>query len=267
MSAVDTVLCAAVNPGAGPTAFTTALSGDSLVVRAFNDPATAMLDQIIRQGTTLGNISVRSPYMHDTTQGIQITPGETPSVYSLPGMSGQPLSTQDTLQVFGSGGAAETDIVALVNYYQDLGGVKARLASWSDIEGNYHLVKPLQVAVTSSATAGAWKDTSILTTETLLHANKDYAVLGYTSNAALGVIGLRGTETGNLRNCGPGSTSELVTTKYFMQNSIDNNVPGIPVFNAANAGNIQVSVAAATPSVVAIVELILVMLDNNLPNI
>lgn len=267
MAAFDTILTSAINPGAGPTAFTTAVSGDSLTVRNFSNPASAVLENIVAVGATLGNRSIRSPYLHDTTQGIQITPGETPSVYSLPGQNNQQLHAQDTLSVFGSGGAAETDLCALNVYYSDLGGVKARLAMWSDIENNILYTKPVQIAVVNSATIGAWKDTAITATENLLHANTDYAVLGYTSNAALGMIGIKGIESGNLRNCGPASTSELITTKYYQQLSADNNIPAIPIFNSANAGNVFVSTCAVTASAAAIVELILVQLTNNLTNI
>jgi len=48
----------------------------------------------------------------------------------------QPLEPTDQLTVEMSGGAAETDIVGLINYYTDLPGASARLHSWGDISGN-----------------------------------------------------------------------------------------------------------------------------------
>lgn len=264
-NAIDTVLVSAVNPGATAPA-NPGVSGDSLAVRAFTPASRAYLEAIIRQGATAGFVQVRSPLFHDPIQGIRITPGETPSVYSLPGEACQPLLPQDTLSVDISGGAAESDIAALALYYQDLPGVSARLHNWADISNNVKSVKPIRVAVTSSATIGAWSDTLITATENLLHANTDYAVLGYMASAALGVIALRGIDTGNLRVGGPGATSELATTDYFVQQSQRTGRPHIPVFNSANAGGVFVSVAASAASVASVVELICVELAANLPN-
>lgn len=262
--AYDTVLVSAVNPSAGPTAGTTGPSGDSLTVRNFNAPDTAQLENIIRQGATLGFTQVRSPLLHDNVRGIRVTPFESPSVFSIPGVAAQRLYPQDNLICEMSGGAAETDIAALCIYYSNLPGVAARLHSWGDIAGSIKSIKPVAVAVTSSATIGAWSDTLITSTENLLHANTDYAVLGYMTNAALGVIAVKGTDTGNLRVGGPGSTSELVTTNQFVYLSQQRGNPYIPVFNAANANNTFVSVAASTASVAATVELILAELSPNL---
>lgn len=262
--AIDTILAATVNPGAGPTAATVTASGDSLTVRNFGTADRAYLEQIIRMGTTAGFAQVRSPRLHDNVSGIRITPGESPSVFALPAYVGQVLYSGDALIAELSGGAAETDIMALSVFYSNLQGSNARLHSWGDIAGNIAYVKPVRVAVTSSATIGAWTDTAITTTENLLEAGSDYAVLGYTTNTALGVVGVRGQETGNLRVCGCGATSEFATSDYFIYLSEKTGRPHIPVFNSNNAGNVQVSVAAATASVSSTVELILAQLSSNL---
>lgn len=262
--AIDTVLVAAVNPGAGPTAGTTTLSGDTLSVRNFADGSMAWLENIIRMGTTAGFVQVRSPLLHDNTQGIRITPAESPSVYSLPPRIGQGLQAQDTLICELSGGGAETDIALLTIYYQNLPGIAARLHNEGDIQGNVANLKPIRVAVTTSATAGTWVDTIITTSENLLKANTDYAVLGYMSNASLGAIGIKGSDTGNLRICGPGTSQEFPTTEYFMRMARMTGDPWIPVFNAANVNALFVPTCAATASVAAVVEIICAQLTNNL---
>jgi hypothetical protein len=264
--AIDTILASAVNPGAAGAAALTTPSGDSLTVRSFSPTDKAYLDGFTRMGTTAGFAQVQSPLLHDAVTGIRITPAESPSVFSLPGLNGQDLNPQDTLVSLISGGAAETDIMALHLYYTNLAGASARLHSWGDIEGNVANIKPQRVAVTSAATIGAWSDTLIGTTENLLKANTDYAVIGYMTNTALAVIGIRGNETGNLRVCGPGSTQEFPTTSYFKYMSEKTGRPYVPVVNAANINNLFVSVAAATASVAAVVELILAQLSTNLTN-
>lgn len=264
MAAQDTILVAAVNPGAGPTAGTVTASGDSLSIRSFPDANKAYLENIIRMGTTAGFVQVRSPRLHDNVRGIRVTPAESPSVYSLPAQAEELLYPQDTLICELSGGAAETDIAAILVYYENLPGSNGTFVNWSDISGMIKHVKPITVAVTSSATVGAWSDTVITTTEDLTVANTDYAVLGYSSNAAMGVIGVKGTNTGNLRVSGPGATTEFPTTEWFIRQSDKRGTPHIPVFNAANKNNTFVSVAAATASVADTVELICAELSSNI---
>lgn len=264
--AFDTVLVAATNPGAGGIVGNTASSGDTLSVRNFNPPDSCFLENIIRMGTTAGFVQVQSPLLHDNVFGIRITPAESPSLFSLPAELTQGLQAQDTFVVTIAGGAAEIDLALLQLYYTNLPGVSARLHSQGDIAGNVRYIKPIRIAVTSSATVGTWVDTVLTTTENLLHANKDYAVLGYMSNAALGAIGIKGIDTGNLRVAGPGSTSELATTDFFTAMSNLTGRPHIPVFNAANVNGTFVSVCAATASVAATVELICAELLNNLSN-
>lgn len=266
MPAIDSVLVSAVNPGAGPTAGTVAPSGDSLSVRNFPDANKAYLQNIVRMGTGAGFVQVRSPLLHDNVQGIRITPAESPSIFSLPGVALQVAHAQDTFIVELSGGGAETDIAILNMYYENLPGAAARLHSEADILPLVRNIKPIRVAVTTSATIGAWVDTNITTTEDLTHANTDYAVLGYMSNVALGYIGIKGIDTGNLRAGGPGATSELPVTNYFARMSRDTGNPWIPVFNSANKNGTFVSTCAATASVAAVVELICAELTQNLPN-
>jgi hypothetical protein len=262
--AIDTILAVATNPGAGGAAASTTASGDPTIVRAFQSPAQAFLDNITRMGATLGFAQVVSPTLHDPVTGLRITPGETPSVFALPGAEGQELTSGDQLSLSISGGAAESDVMALHTYYTDTGGVDASLFLPGDIDGNIDNIKTQRVAVTSSATIGAWSDTLVGTTENLLVANRDYAVLGYLTNTALAVIGIRGNNTGNLRACGPGSTSEFPTSQYFRYMAEKTGRPYIPVFNQQNVGNTFVSVAAATASVAAVVTLILAELKSRI---
>ena len=98
-----------------------------------------------------------------------------------------------------------------------------------------------------------WLDTAINATEDNLHANTDYAVLGYTIDVACIAVGIKGIDTSNLRVCGPGSTSSIATGDYFWENALRENLPMIPVFNSANNAATFVSalsVAAAASKVI-----------------
>lgn len=264
--AIDTIVTSAVNPGAGPTAFATTASGDSLVIRNFADVAKAKLIQMARRGATAGFFRVRSPLMHDNVRGIMFTTGQTPTLFPLPENVAQPLYAQDTLIAEGSGGAAETDLGILCVYYSDLIGTAGRFHMRGDYEGLIKSIKPITVAVTSSATIGAWTDTVVTTTEDLTHANTDYAVIGFVTNVALGWVAIKGSETGNLRVGGPGSVNVEDTSDYFAQQSDFHGIPFVPVVNSANKGSIFVSVVDSAASTAATITLICAELSQNLPN-
>lgn len=263
--AIDTILASKANPGAGPTAAVVA-NGNSATVRSFNAPAYASLEQIIRAGATKGFAQVRSPLFHDDVRGIRVLTSEEVSTYLLPRAAAQPLTSQDTLTLELAGGTAETDLMALGVFYSDVAGTAARLHSWGDISGIVKSIKPLEVAVEASATIGQWVDTVITADEDLLHANTDYAVLGYMTDTQLAVIGVLGQETGNLRVCGPGVTDPVDTSDIFVQLSEYHGSPRIPVINAANKGSIYVSVADIAASTAANVSLVLAELSQNLPS-
>lgn len=263
--AIDTVAFRAVNPGAGGAA-ATAATGDSGMIRSFPNQNNAWLIELLRAGGTAGFTQVTSPMLCDNVRGIRYTTAENPSRLLIPAGAMQKLTPGDTLAVTISGGAAETDVAALSVYYDNLPGASARLHSWGDISGLIANLKPMNVAVATNATAGQWSDTVITTTENLLDANTDYAVLGFITDVAICALGVKGTETGNLRICGPGSTASDVTSNYFVNMSNMLGQPCIPVFNANNRGGVFVSTldAAAATSINA--QLILAQLSQNLPN-
>ena len=147
-----------------------------------------------------------------------------------------------------SGGTAETDLVALSLYYSNLDGADARLFNWSDIKPNIQALRPVEVDVTNSGTAGTWVDTLITTTESPLKANHYYAVLGYICDVNSAVVGVKGAETANLRICGPGTTASDDTSDFFIRWSEREGTPHIPRLNATNAGSYYVSTADNTAS-------------------
>lgn len=263
--AIDTVAFFATNPGAGGAA-ATAATGDSFTVRNFDKSAPAAIEQIIRQGATSGFVRARSPLLHDNVRGIMFTTGDTPARWLFPPDIGQPLSPQDNLTVEISGGAAEVDGGALVISYTNLTGASARLHSWSDISGMIKNVKPVEVDITTNAIAMQWTDTVLTTTENLMHAGSDYAVLGYVVNTACCAVGVKGQDTGNLRVCGWGSTDPSDTSDYFVRESIRGNHPYIPVLAANNRFATFVSVAAVATGTAITVQLILAELTSTLPS-
>lgn len=240
--AIDTVAFIATNPGA--SAAGVMAIGDPAAVRNFAPTDRAYLVELFRQGATEGLVAARSPLLHDAVRGIQYTPSETPSNLLLPRRLNQPLKAQDTLSYFLGGGGAEVDMGAAQLWYSNLPGVAARLHTWADLDPLIVNVEVIEVDFNTNATAGQWADTVITTTQNLLKANTDYAVLGGVVDVATCVFGVKGPDTGNLRICMPGSLRSEVTSEYFARMSDDNGYPYIPVINSANQGSTFLSCAA-----------------------
>lgn len=262
MSSIDTIGAFITNTAAlGPV---TVSPGDSLTVRAFGPPASAYLDDIIVKGGQSVTARVTSPYLHDTTRGITVISAQAPSVRTLSRFGSQPMASQDVLVEQTLSGGANSTLVALLMYYTDLGASDARLHSWGDIAGLIKDIKPVEVDAAASATIGTWNDTLVTTTENLLKANTDYALLGFICDVACAVVGIKGQDTGNLRISGPGSVLSFATCEYFVDKSNDTGRPYIPVINAANVNNTFVSLLDNAASTAVKVQLQLAELSSNL---
>lgn len=254
MPAIDTVYTFVTNPGATLTA-TAAAAGDSLNVRNFDSSTQyASLEHVFRRGATAGIGSVQSPRMHDNATGINFTSSEAVDTLVFPNEAYQPLYPADGLIVKATGGAAESDAVGLLIYYSDIPGLKGQFISPGDLQGQIRNVKAFQVA--APAGANAWTDTVITTTENQLHADADYAVLGYKVSATCALIGVKAPETGNLRVGGPGTTVGIDTADWFVRWSKNSGYAAIPVFNANNRSGVfvgAVDVAAVAGLIVTLI--------------
>lgn len=232
MAAIDTIGFFATAGAASP--FPTALAaapGDSLSVRNFAAGQYAQVESLMYSAGGGQRVRLTSPNLHDNQTGITFEPAEVPAAFLLGAPFSIGLQANDQLTVQGGIAAAGTIAGALGVYYSQLPGIAARLHSWGDISGNIRNFKTVEVDLGAIA-VGAWTDTLVTATENQLHANRDYAVLGYQCSQALDVVGFKGSATGNLRVCGPGASSTLDITEYFVYMSEENNIPYIPVFNS-----------------------------------
>lgn len=259
--AMEVINARTVNAGA-LTAVTFA-TGDSATVKAFNPATSAWLCELWALEATAGVMRIRSPRMHDNVQNLRFTTTAADSRPRLGDVGNEPLYPQDVLIVEGQGGGAETDGFAYLNYYQDLPGTDARLFRWEEIKSRVKNVLTCEVSTTTSATAmdygGAVALNSLFST---LKANVDYAVLGYTTNVNCCSVGLRGPDTGNLRVGGPGTTQLTETRDWFRLFSMWNDLPGIPVINAANQGATLVDATHTTASTTIIIDFTLCELGS-----
>lgn len=261
--AIDTILSSVADATTGFVNTTTTNSNDSLTVRNYPTSAGAKITSVIRGHDAIGGVRVLSPLLHDNVTGMTWYSGETVSVHEMPPYLGQPAQPGDTLTVQVQGDNSNPATVGTVIYYQDLTGASANLYQWGDISGAIKSIKPMTVAVTSSATIGAWVDTLITVTENQLHATSYYAVLGFATSVQLSLIGIKSQATGNLRICGPGTVLMQDTTYYFVDEANRMGVPFIPVFNGQDRAAVFCSVANYAASTASNITLVLAELTGS----
>jgi hypothetical protein len=154
-------------------------------------------------------ISLTASRFHDQTFGIRLAvpsgaalaPTTRPTMVSPQGVD-QPIFPSDVLSAQVNGTAADNVNVTLMVYYPNLPGIDGRFASPAFVKGAVKNIVGVRVSPTSGA--GNWGASVTLNSVTnLLHANTDYAVLGFTSQTPIAALGLSGIDTGNLRVGGP----------------------------------------------------------------
>lgn len=235
--AMEVISGTVTNPSTTVTALT-ASTGDTFTVRNFNQASAAwMLDQWAL-GATAGLIRTTSPRLHDNVAGITLAYAASAPVPLWSAYDRELLYPQDLLAIALSGGASEVDVASSLMYYSDLPGTSARLYRFEEIRSRILHMSGVQVAITTGGTAGQYGGSAqINATQNQFKANTDYAILGYLTNTAVGTIGVRSADFGNLRVGGPGTNNKIETRDWFTRLSQTYAMPMIPVFNAANVGN------------------------------
>jgi hypothetical protein len=246
--ALEVITAQVTNPGATLTAVTPN-AGDSLTVRACNDNAKIELIQAWAFTTTNLIERIRSPRMHDQAQNMRLQATASQPYPLLPWNASQVLYSQDPLTVELMGGAAEVDMTSILIYYDDLPGIAARLHTPDEVIPLIEDLTTVEVDLTSSATSCNYSATVALngSFDTLVR-NRDYAVLGYQCSTTGGTVGIRGSDTGNVRVGGPITNLAFVTDNWFVRLSEQYKRGFVPVLNSGNVGAILVDCACQAAS-------------------
>lgn len=248
--AMETIDCALAAAAAGGFQAFGAGTNQSLSVRATNGTSQAHLIDVGADLTTEGQVTIRSPRLHDPTEGILL---EAPSGNPFPlwplGAS-QTLYSQDQLTVgaifTAAPGAAAIEHITLQAYYDDLPGVSASLRHWAEVQPNIIEFVGVKVTPTTAASPGSWgAGVAINSVFDLLKANQPYAVLGFVAGAVATAVALQGPDTGNLLCGGPNSNTPDDTREYFKRLSDRTGLATIPVINSANKGGTNVAIAGS----------------------
>lgn len=267
MAAIETIGAYEGTSGAslGTATFAPSNSG---TIRSFPSAAEAFLVDVGYDDVTSPELfEVLSPLLHDNTEGIAFDPGAIAPYSLFPSDMPQRLRTQDTLTIKATTAATTGKAaVTLTVYYSQLPGADARLYSPGDISGLVVNVKNLRIAVASGAnTAGEWYDLVATTTEDLLKANTDYAVLGAWFDQAVAAVAFYGSDTSNLRIGVPGGVNRPDAARYFVRLSELTGRPCIPVINSANIGSTYGSIfSSAATGADGTIDLVLAQLSQNL---
>ena len=254
MPAIDTIACfqTTVNSTLAAGVFAT---GDSGTVRNAPVANRPTLFQVFSDHvTTALPFRFRSPLLHDNVQGMKFVPELTPSGPLMPYEFGQPLEAQDTLicELSTAAATGKACAVAMI-YYPQLPGAMARLYNSATINPLIRNFKPVLVTIPiTSNTAGIWFDILLSTTENLLHANTDYAVLGILADTGNACYAIKGADTGNLRIGVPGILNPRIASNWFQENSDGMGLPLIPVINSANVNGTYLSFVSSIQNAAAI---------------
>lgn len=265
MPAMQVINGYAVNPGATITALTPC-TGDSYTVRNVQQGTDIELLDAWAYTTTNLLFRYRSPLLHDAVQNARLKPTSAQATPLLSGFATQKLQPQDNLIVEITGGTAETDVGALLAYYDNLPGTNARLHSWAEVQPLVQEITVVEVDVTSNASAGQYSAAVALNADyDTLKRNIDYAVLGYECPVNGASFGLTGVDTGNLRVGGPLTTLSFLTRGWFVDLSNRTGKPCIPVINSANVAGVNIDVVASAASTSFPIGIVLAQLTG--PNV
>src|SRR5260370_39125668 len=189
--------------GAAGTGVATPNGGDSFAVQNFPPSSSAFIDELWANGALTDFIRVRSPRMHDANQGIRLRVNGIVGVPLIPYDINNVIYPADALIVEIDETAAGTGAISLLNYYNDLPGVQARLATWPEISGRIDQVSGVDVLLGAIGAIGQYSaGNGVQSLFDNFQAGSDYAVLACTTAASRLSIAIQGQDTGNLKICG-----------------------------------------------------------------
>lgn len=250
---LDTISCFKNSLTGGSFEALTAATGESLSVRWFGDNTRVeLLDVWGADSATKCQFSIRSPLLHDNTRGMRFAhmfnptlsaADGNPQVYLAPYWK-QPYQPTDTLIVEANGTAADRAVLTQLLRYDAPSRDGARLISAIEAEARFQNLVGILVTPTGAATGDFGANVALNSSDDRLKANTDYALVGATSDLVYTTCRISGPDTANFDISFPGSWQEDIQAGYFYEMSRRWNQPLIPVINANNKGNTNISVAS-----------------------
>jgi len=235
--ALEVVSGRATAPGVAAFVGLTPSTGNSFTVRNASFSAPIYLVSMWNKNNAAGELRLRSPKLHDNVRGLHFKCTANDPQPFLPDRFKQLLSPQDLLifEIEGSAVGGQIELGAFLVYYTDLPGAAGRFISEQQLLDRTASMVSVRTTHAVGATGDYSGEVAFNSTDDLLKANTDYAVLGATLSANALLVGLRGPDTGNLRVAVPAhSTERQLTRHWFLTLSRFFQMPMIPVINSAN---------------------------------
>jgi hypothetical protein len=258
---LETISFAATQPNTGAAA--AALTGDSLTIK--NSKGTASIIAWWPWQQVDGYQQMITPTAHDTTRGVRFVSEANEITSFLP--AGIPLEVQPqelmSIQIAGSNTAGDVELGVMLVRYDDLPGVTSRMIGYGDLLRRVEKLTTLQVTLTGAATGYTGEE--LITAESdLLHANRDYAVLGFLTNVPCAGIYLKGPDTGYQRvTCPGGSLDPDEAREWFCWLSRTQGKPHIPIFNSGNKASTYVGFIQNENNISPVISMTLALLSKN----
>ena len=231
----------------------TAGTGDSAtfqtIPNAGDNPVGWLSEVWAANSANVCELSLTASRFHDQTYGMRMAfpaassfaPTTTPVAVSPLGFD-QPIYSADVISVKANGTATNKVNATCIVYYPDLPGVAFNGVTTAYVKANTKYL--VGVNVQPTAGAGDWGTSVALNSQTgLLHAGRQYALLGFTAQQAIQAVGVQGIDTGNLRVGGPVTGNPNIDAYMFSRLADNYNAPLIPVIQANNQGAINVYAA------------------------
>jgi hypothetical protein len=228
----ELVSFSATQPNTGAAA--AALTGDSLTIKNSKGPAHIIAWWAQQQVD--GYQQLITPTAHDTTRGFrQVVEATNIDNILPPGMAieVQPQELM-SIQIAGSNTAGDVELGCMLIHYPDLPGVHSRAIKFGELLRRAEQLTTVQMTITGAATG--YTGAELITAESdLLRANRDYAIVGATTNVACAAITIVGPDTGYVRTAIPGQASDAdVGLDWFCALSRAFDLATIPVINSGN---------------------------------
>ena len=262
MPALELLTGFATAPGAIFTPLTMAAQ-NSLTIRNAPEADRPLLLTTWQDKQAVGNFRIRSPKMHDNVQGINMTDIVSELSPSMPMGIPQMLYPQDTLtaEITGSAVGGDIETACMLIYYPTLPGSEARFIDPATLKTRAKNLMTSQNTLAFGAAGGYSGSQAINTTNDLMKANTDYALVGYQCRIECAAIRWLGADLGNLGVGGPGSLIfRRSTARWFITLSEEFGLPLIPVFNSANKAGILIDGAQDENAAASVVSSIFVEL-------
>jgi hypothetical protein len=254
----------------------TAGSGNSFAVRNYPDGSAAWLEDCYAANSAHAyQVSIKSPRMHDQVKGLLLagTPLSLDASANfnpqslIPGPTLQRLYSTDVLSVTANGTAADVQNAAFSIRYENLPGIAARFHSWAEIQPLIVNEVGILTQPTPAAGAGDWGAGVVLNAiDNRLHADTDYAWLGFQSTLPTTAVTMQGIDFGNLRIGGPGAFDIAESGSFWITQDQQYGTPHIPVFNSNNQGGILVAISKLATSGTPNVTIRCAQLSRKLPS-